>query len=78
MYFPDFVRDQFAAVENIYRALDLPMSDEGARRMRAFIADNPKGKHGIHRYEPEEFGVKPELVRDIFRSYIERFDLRAE
>jgi hypothetical protein len=78
MYFPDFVRDQFAVVENIYRALDLPMSDDGARRMRAFIADNPKGKHGIHRYEPEEFGVKPELVRDIFRSYIERFDLRAE
>jgi Sulfotransferase family len=78
MYFPDFVRDQFAAVENIYRALDLPMSDDGARRMRAFIADNPKGKHGIHRYEPEEFGVKPELVRDIFRSYIEHFDLRAE
>ena len=78
MYFPDFVRDQFAVVENIYRALDLPMSDAGARRMRAFIADNPKGKHGIHRYEPEEFGVKPELVRDIFRPYIEHFDLRAE
>ena len=57
MYFPDFVADQFAEVEKIYDALGLPMTGAGAERMRAFIADNPKGKHGIHRYAPEEFGV---------------------
>jgi hypothetical protein len=54
------------------------MSPEGAKRMRAFIAENPKGKHGVHRYTPEEYGVDPEAVRREFRGYIERFDLTAD
>jgi len=46
--------------------------------VRKFIADNPPGVHGIHRYDPAEYGVRPEEVNDTFRSYIERFDLRAD
>jgi hypothetical protein len=78
MYFQDFITDQFAQVEAIYEALDLPMSGEGADRMRAFIDDNPPGKHGVHFYEPEEFGVDPATVRSEFRPYIDYFGLKAE
>jgi Sulfotransferase family len=78
MYFPNFVAEQFAEVERIYDALGLPMTDEGAARMRAFIGDNPKGKHGLHLYTPEEYGIDPEAVRRDFRFYIERFDLAPE
>jgi hypothetical protein len=78
MYFSDFVADQFAAVEQIYDALGLPMTDEGAARMQAFIAENPKGKHGLHLYTPEEFGIDPAAVRRDFARYIERFDLQPE
>jgi Sulfotransferase family len=78
MYFQNFVADQFAEVERIYDALGLPMTDEGAARMQAFIADNPKGKHGLHLYTPEEYGIDPEAVRRDFRFYIERFDLAPE
>ena len=63
MHFSDFVTDQFAVVSDIYDALGLPMTDEGATRMRAFIADNPKGKHGVHSYTPEEFGIDPAVIR---------------
>jgi hypothetical protein len=78
MYFRDFVADQFAVVERIYDALDIPMTGEAADRMRAFIADNPKDKHGVHRYAPEEFGVDPAAVRRAFHRYIERFGLEPE
>jgi hypothetical protein len=78
MKFSDFVRDQFAVVEQIYQAFDLPMSEEGAARMKWFIADNPQGKHGIHRYSPDEYGIDPAVVRREFRPYIERFDLQPE
>ncbi len=78
MYFPDFITDQFAEVEKIYEALDLPMTGEGADAMKFFIDDNPPGKHGIHRYSPEEFGVDPAKVRSEFRPYIDHFDLREE
>jgi len=78
MYFTDFIRDQFATVARIYDAFDLPMSDVGAERMRDYIADNPPGKHGIHRYAPDEFGVVPERVREEFAEYITHFGLEPE
>ncbi|WP_380876051.1 sulfotransferase family protein [Sphingomonas sp. DBB INV C78] len=76
--FSDFVQDQFGVIEKIYDAFDLPMTEEGAARMKAFIADNPQGKHGIHRYEPQEYGIVPEVVRERLQPYIARFDLRPE
>jgi hypothetical protein len=76
--FSDFVNNQFGVVERIYDAFGLPMSEAGAAAMRKFIDENPPGVHGIHRYDPEEYGVRPDAVNDIFRSYIERFDLRAD
>jgi hypothetical protein len=78
MYFSDFVADQFGVVSDIYAVLGLEMSDEAATRMKAFIADNPKGKHGLHLYTPEEYGIDTEVVRRDFRAYIERYDLAPE
>jgi len=78
MKFSEFVRDQFAVVQQIYEAFGLPMSDEAAARMKWFIADNPQGKHGIHRYEAHEYGIDPAVVHAQFRPYMERFDLKPE
>ena len=78
MHFQDFVRNPFAEVEKIYAALSLPMSAPGAERMRAYIADHPKGKDGIHRYAPADFGVNPGAVREAFGAYMQRFGLAPE
>jgi hypothetical protein len=78
MYFSKFVAGQFDEIEKIYDALDLPMSAYGADAMRRYIADHPKGKDGIHRYRPEEYGVDPAMVRKEFSPYIERFGLEPE
>ena len=78
VHFSDFVADQFTIVERIYETFGLPMSREGGERMRAFINDNPKGKHGAHNYTPEEYGVDPAAVRHAFRDYIEQYNLNAD
>jgi hypothetical protein len=78
LMFGDFITDQFGAVERIYDAFDLPMSGTGADRMRAFIDDNPRGKHGVHAYTPEEYGIDPAQVRADFAPYIEHFGLGPE
>jgi hypothetical protein len=78
MHFSDFVSDQFGVVETIYETLGLPMSKEGEVRMRTFVDENPKGKHGEHAYTPEEFGVDPNEVRREFQPYIERFGLQPD
>ena len=46
--------------------------------MQAYIADNPKGKYGVHEYTPEQYGIAPDAVRQDFHNYIGRFDLRPE
>ena len=75
--FSDFVQDQFAVVRRIYDAFDMDMSELAEQRLRGFIDDNPKGKHGVHEYAPEDYGVVPAEVRASFSEYIERFDLLA-
>jgi hypothetical protein len=54
------------------------MTALGAERMRSYIAGHPKGKDGIHRYAPAEFGVDPAAVRRAFGPYMERFGLVPE
>ncbi len=76
--FTDFVRDQFSVVESIYDAFDLPMSDEGAAAMKAFIDDNPPGKHGVHSYRPEDYGIDRDATRELFAEYIDHFGLPPE
>jgi hypothetical protein len=76
--FTDFVRDQLGVVQRVYDAFDLPMSDEAVRAMRAFVDDNPQGKHGVHEYTPEEFGLVPAEVRADFAEYVDHFDLASE
>lgn len=78
MYFPDFVADQFAEVSKIYAALGLDMTDKAAAAMRAFIADNPQGKHGLHTYTPEEYGLVLEAIREQFAHYIDHYRLGPE
>ncbi len=78
MYFPEFVADQFAVIQDIYAALGLPMTEAAEAGMKAFIADNPKGKHGLHTYTPEEYGLVPGEIREQFQSYINRYDLSAD
>ena len=78
MHFQDFVADQCAVVSDIYPALGLPMTEQAASSMQAFIADNPKGKNGPHLYTPEECGIDPAQVRRDFAPYIERHQLSPE
>jgi hypothetical protein len=78
VHFAAFRADPFDTVRRIYEAFELPLADEAAARMQAFIADNPQGKHGVHHYTPEEYGVDPAEVRREFRPYIERFGLAPD
>lgn len=78
MDFREFVRDQFGVVEQIYAAFDLPMTDVAAQRMKAFIAANPPGVHGVHEYTPEQYGIDRDAVRAEFRDYLDHFDVTPE
>lgn len=75
--FDDFMQDPLAAVERIYERFGWPIDDRIRDRMRAFLEENPRGKHGTHRYTLEMFHLSPDEVNERLASYRERFDLRS-
>lgn len=58
-------------VEHIYEHLGLDLSGPAAEAMQAFIAANPKGKHGQHDYDLTSFGLTEEEVVSRFDFYLQ-------
>ena len=71
--FQEIVKDPMGVVRRIYGHFDMPLSSEAERRMTAFIASNPRDKHGTHRYTPAMFGLDPAEISRQFEDYYRRF-----
>ncbi len=77
--FHEFMTDDLAMVERIYRLAGLPMTAEARARLDAFMAENPRGKHGRIVYDLHgDFGIEPDELRQRFAFYLERFPVRVE
>ena len=50
-----------------------PFTDEARRRMTAYLAANPRGQYGVHRYSLEDFGLTRAAQAPLFAEYCERF-----
>jgi hypothetical protein len=75
--FERFVRDPLAAIEDIYAHFDLDYSSEADLAIRAFRADNPKGKHGAHTYTAEQWGLDENEIAERFRPYTEAYGVET-
>jgi hypothetical protein len=69
------VRDPLDSVRHIYQHFDLVLSPVAEERMRRFLAQHPKDKHGRHRYTLAEFGLDRDEEAQRYRSYRDRFGL---
>lgn len=78
MCFSDFVNDPFKEIEKIYQSLDLELSGLAADRIKHFIDNNPRNKHGGHQYVAEDYGIEKNKTLKRFSRYIERFNIRIE
>lgn len=78
LQFDEIVGDPMGCVGRIYEHFGLELSPEAEKRMRAFVDDNPREKHGVHRYGLESFGLDQESVDAAFEQYLERFHVKRE
>jgi hypothetical protein len=77
--FDEFMADDLGTVRRIYERSELLFSDDAQAAMHAFVAANPRGKHGQVVYDLRaDFGLDPAAVRERFRFYFERFGVSAE
>lgn len=78
MHFAEILKDQVGMAQRIYAHFGMPMSDEARQRMRAFIAGNPRDRHGTHRYTLEQFGLDRATERARYRFYQDYFKVAEE
>jgi len=77
--FHEFMADDVAMVERIYRLAGLPMTADARAQLDAFMHENPRGKHGRVVYDLRaDFGIEPAALRRRFAFYLERFAVKLE
>ena len=76
--YAEFMQDPIAMIGRIYGHFGLTFSAEAERRMRQFLAENPQGKHGEHRYNLRQFGLDPALERERYRFYTEHYGVQPD
>ena len=70
--FSDFLADPMAVVDTIYTRLGIELTAEAEGRMRHFLAEHPREKHGGHTYSFEDTGLDLAELRartDLYREF---------
>jgi hypothetical protein len=67
--YEDISSDPVAAVQRIHELFDLRFEDEAMGQARAYLAAHRKGRHGVHRYQLEDYGLSPARVGARFEGY---------
>jgi hypothetical protein len=62
----------------VFEAVGLDWTPTVEARVRAWRAENPKGKRGVHEYTLDEYGLDRATVAGAFAAYTERFAVRNE
>jgi hypothetical protein len=74
-YFGDTLADPIALLDKAYAHFGLELQDEAKTRMQAFLAANPRGSRGTHRYELADFDLDLGEIRERFADYCGEFDV---
>lgn len=78
LHFREILADPVGAARKVYEHFGIEMTDEAERRLGAWKAENPRGKHGEHKYTAEEFGLSDETIADRFSAYMRHFGIERE
>jgi hypothetical protein len=64
--YDDLVAHPVATLEAVHAGFGLPFSAALESSARAWLAANPQGRHGVHRYNLESYGLDAETVDRLF------------
>jgi hypothetical protein len=78
VHYRDLIKDPVGVIRQIYEHFGYPFSEEFKARIVKWLDENPKEKHGIHRYSLEEFGLTPDRVTKDFAAYCREFGVVSE
>jgi len=71
LHFETFTNDPIGSLRAIYDYFDLEWTERAERDVRIWAEENPRGRHGEHRYSAEEYGLTDAEIEIRFADYIE-------
>ena len=74
----DLMADPFGTIHKLYDHFGLELSADVEGKMRAYLANKPRGKFGAHRYAFQDLGLDLATERARFASYQERYGVESE
>jgi len=74
----DFVADPWPGLEAIYRMRGTPLVPAARAAMQRWLDAHPRGKHGLHVYRLEDYGISRAKVEALFGDYVKRYQLTME
>jgi hypothetical protein len=77
VHYTDTVEDPVGTVRRVYEHFGLDYTPSVEDGVRAYLAENPRDKHGTHRYTLEDFGLDRDEVDAAFAPYRERFGVTS-
>lgn len=78
VHFRSFMADPFATIASIYEQLDIEFTPEAERRMRTFLDEHPRDKHGTHAYTWAATGLDESEWRARTERYQSFFGVPSE
>ena len=67
--FEALVADPIGCVRRIHERTERELTDAHVRAMERWLAENPRDKHGRHRYAAADFGISDAQLADRFADY---------
>ena len=78
MSYHDLVSNPVGTIRSLYDRYGYPFSEELERGIGTWLSANPQGKHGRHRYRPEQFGISKSELTGRFNWYMQAHGLKPE
>jgi hypothetical protein len=73
IHFAPFQKDPFPTLEKLYAFLGEDFTSLTQERMAAWRRNQPRDKHGLHEYDPADYGLQRGELREQFSFYSDRF-----
>lgn len=75
VFYDDLIADPVGTVWKIYAHFELEWTEVYEQRLKLYVSDNPRGKHGAHRYSSANFGLTDAQIRERYFDYIKQYNL---
>ena len=78
VHFSELMSDPVATLRAAYHRMGRDFTDGHAAAVLDYLAHKPKGKFGVHRYQPEDWGFTAEGLRSALAPYIDHYGVARE